>query len=125
MQEIPYAPIGVVHLGFKRSEAPHPLDGFGFLVPELERAFAALAVVLLVGDTRDERTNFWSLGLNFTRAFGAGNRENHDASAFYARRLVDVADRDIARKRRINLSLSELNFEFRQFGFGLLLLRFS
>lgn len=25
-----------------------------------------------------------------TRAFGAGNRENHDASAFYARRLHDV-----------------------------------
>ncbi len=33
LRQIPYAPIGVVHLGFKRSEAPYPLDGFGFLVP--------------------------------------------------------------------------------------------
>lgn len=33
LKEISYAPIGVVHLGFRRSEAPYPLDGFGFLIP--------------------------------------------------------------------------------------------
>jgi oxygen-dependent protoporphyrinogen oxidase len=33
---IPYAPLVVVGLGFPTSEAPGPLDGFGFLVPYLE-----------------------------------------------------------------------------------------
>lgn len=33
---IPYAPISVVHLGWKREQIAHPLDGFGFLVPPHE-----------------------------------------------------------------------------------------
>jgi oxygen-dependent protoporphyrinogen oxidase len=34
---IPYAPIAVVVLGFRRDEVVHPLDGFGVLVPAVER----------------------------------------------------------------------------------------
>ncbi len=33
---IEYPPVSVLSLGFKRSDVDHPLDGFGFLVPECE-----------------------------------------------------------------------------------------
>ncbi len=36
LSAIPYAPIAVVCLGFKKSDVWHPLDGFGFLVPQKE-----------------------------------------------------------------------------------------
>jgi len=34
--EIPYAPVAVVALGFRREDVAHPLDGFGYLVPRKE-----------------------------------------------------------------------------------------
>ncbi|HEU5040979.1 MAG TPA: protoporphyrinogen oxidase [Gemmatimonadales bacterium] len=34
---IPHPPVAVLALGFRREEVSHPLDGFGFLVPEVER----------------------------------------------------------------------------------------
>lgn len=34
---IPYAPVAVVVLGFRRDDVAHPLDGFGLLVPAVER----------------------------------------------------------------------------------------
>jgi len=34
---VPYAPVSVVHLGYRREAVGHPLDGFGFLVPSLEQ----------------------------------------------------------------------------------------
>jgi len=34
--EIPYAPVAVVSLGWRREQVGHPLDGFGFLVPRKE-----------------------------------------------------------------------------------------
>ena len=33
---IPYAPVAVVALGYRRDQVAHPLDGFGFLVPRSE-----------------------------------------------------------------------------------------
>ena len=36
-RDIDYAPVSVLTLGFKRLEIEHPLDGFGFLVPEQEK----------------------------------------------------------------------------------------
>lgn len=33
---VPYNPVAVVGLGFRRQDVEHPLDGFGFLVPRLE-----------------------------------------------------------------------------------------
>ncbi|MDC3335843.1 FAD-dependent oxidoreductase, partial [Opitutales bacterium] len=30
-------PLALVYLGFKREDINHPLDGFGFLVPEIEK----------------------------------------------------------------------------------------
>lgn len=35
--QINYPPVASVVLGFKRSDVAHPLDGFGMLVPEVER----------------------------------------------------------------------------------------
>jgi oxygen-dependent protoporphyrinogen oxidase len=34
---IPYASIATVNLAFRRADIPHPLDGFGFVVPFIER----------------------------------------------------------------------------------------
>jgi oxygen-dependent protoporphyrinogen oxidase len=34
--EIPYAPVAVVALGYRREDVAHPLDGFGYLVPRTE-----------------------------------------------------------------------------------------
>ncbi len=36
LEKLPYNPVTVVGLGFDRSQVPHPLDGFGFLVPKSE-----------------------------------------------------------------------------------------
>jgi oxygen-dependent protoporphyrinogen oxidase len=37
LREIPYASSATVTLAFRREEIPHPLDGFGFVVPATER----------------------------------------------------------------------------------------
>ena len=37
LNDIPYAPISVVCLGYPRAAVSHPLDGFGFLVPKKEQ----------------------------------------------------------------------------------------
>jgi oxygen-dependent protoporphyrinogen oxidase len=37
LEEVRYAPIAVAALGFRREDVPHPLDGFGMLVPRVER----------------------------------------------------------------------------------------
>lgn len=37
LSSIPHPPVAVVALGFRREEVAHALDGFGFLVPEVER----------------------------------------------------------------------------------------
>lgn len=36
LSDLPYAPVSVLHLGFKRNKINHPLDGFGMLIPEVE-----------------------------------------------------------------------------------------
>lgn len=33
LEAIPYAPVAVVCLGYRREDVTHPLDGFGFLIP--------------------------------------------------------------------------------------------
>lgn len=37
IQKVEYPPLSVFHLGFKKDDIQHPLDGFGFLVPEKEQ----------------------------------------------------------------------------------------
>jgi protoporphyrinogen/coproporphyrinogen III oxidase len=36
LAEVPYAPVVVAALGFRREDVAHPLDGFGFLAPRRE-----------------------------------------------------------------------------------------
>ncbi|MFQ5521062.1 MAG: protoporphyrinogen oxidase [Candidatus Methylomirabilia bacterium] len=36
LEAIPYAPSATVSLAYRRSDIPHPLDGFGFVVPRIE-----------------------------------------------------------------------------------------
>jgi protoporphyrinogen/coproporphyrinogen III oxidase len=35
-RKVNYPPLSVMHLGYKKEDVQHPLDGFGFLVPEVE-----------------------------------------------------------------------------------------
>lgn len=37
LAHIPYAPMAVVHLGYKKEKINHPLNGFGMLIPESEQ----------------------------------------------------------------------------------------
>jgi len=37
LEEIPYASSATVSFGYRRRDIPHPLDGFGFVVPQIER----------------------------------------------------------------------------------------
>ncbi len=37
LREVVYAPVAIVTTGFRREQVRHPLDGFGFLVPEKEQ----------------------------------------------------------------------------------------
>ncbi|MDX1641090.1 MAG: protoporphyrinogen oxidase [Balneolaceae bacterium] len=37
IQKVDYPPLSVLHLGFREEDIEHPLDGFGFLVPEKEK----------------------------------------------------------------------------------------
>src|SRR5947209_2082521 len=37
LEAIPYASTATINLGYKCSDIPHPLDGFGFVVPIIER----------------------------------------------------------------------------------------
>jgi len=37
LREVVYAPVAVIATGFRREQVRHPLDGFGFLVPEKEK----------------------------------------------------------------------------------------
>ncbi len=37
LTHVQYPPVAVVFMGFKREDVRHPLDGFGFLVPEKEK----------------------------------------------------------------------------------------
>ena len=45
LTKVPYPPVSVVAMGFPRDQVAHPLDGFGMLVPEVERAFRILGTV--------------------------------------------------------------------------------
>lgn len=36
IKEVSYPPMSILHLGYKKSDVAHPLDGFGFLVPKKE-----------------------------------------------------------------------------------------
>jgi oxygen-dependent protoporphyrinogen oxidase len=58
LSNIEYASVAIVCLGYRRSEVAHPLDGFGFVVPAVERReilAASFASVKFVGRAPDDR----------------------------------------------------------------------
>lgn len=86
---ITHPPIGVLALGFRREDVTHPLDGFGFLVPEVERRHVLGAVFsssLFAGRAPD--------GHVLVTAFVGGVRNpdlaNADLSTLTARVLDDL-----------------------------------
>ncbi|WP_022834424.1 protoporphyrinogen oxidase [Salisaeta longa] len=46
LQRVPYPPVRVVALGFRRADVAHPLDGFGMLVPSAEDQFQILGTLV-------------------------------------------------------------------------------
>ena len=44
---VAHPPVTTVALGFRREQVGHPLDGFGLLVPEVEKAFRILGTLFL------------------------------------------------------------------------------
>ncbi|MGI9175826.1 MAG: protoporphyrinogen oxidase [Rhodothermales bacterium] len=44
---VSYPPVTTVALGFRREQVAYPLDGFGLLVPEVEKAFQILGTLFL------------------------------------------------------------------------------
>lgn len=45
LQDVPYPAVSVLALGFDREDVRHPLDGFGMLVPKIERDFDILGTL--------------------------------------------------------------------------------
>lgn len=45
LSKVTYAPMSVIFHGYRREDVRHPLDGFGMLVPEVERAFRILGTL--------------------------------------------------------------------------------
>ena len=45
LTRVAYAPLAVVSMGFRRAQAGHPLDGFGMLVPRVERRIRILGTL--------------------------------------------------------------------------------
>ncbi len=45
LAEVPYPPVNVVAMGFRRADVDHPLDGFGMLVPEVEDDYQILGTI--------------------------------------------------------------------------------
>lgn len=45
LREVPYPPVSLIHLGLRRADVQHPLDGFGMLVPEAETEIRILGTL--------------------------------------------------------------------------------
>lgn len=45
LTRVSYAPLGVVALGFRKEQVGHPLDGFGMLIPRVERGIRILGTL--------------------------------------------------------------------------------
>lgn len=45
LADVTYPPVSVVALGLRRNDVAHPLDGFGMLVPEVERDYRILGTI--------------------------------------------------------------------------------
>ena len=79
LSQVYYPPVASVVLGFRREDVAHPLDGFGMLIPEMEKfniAGHALLVVIVpgprAGGTRAADQLPWGRPQSRSRVEGAG-----------------------------------------------------
>jgi len=83
LSAIPYASSAVVNFAFRREDIPHPLDGFGFVVPEIEGRNIIAATFCSV-----KFPNRAPDGQVLLRVFVGGTMQAH---------LYDLEDADICR----------------------------
>jgi oxygen-dependent protoporphyrinogen oxidase len=90
LSAIPYAPISVVSLGYLKSAVNHPLDGFGFLVPRVEK--------------RRILGSIWTSSIFTERAPEAqvqfrnmiGGDGDHESAEFSDEKLVELVQSDLS-----------------------------
>ncbi len=86
---IPYSPISVVALGYEQATLGHPLDGFGFLIPRLEKR-------KILGALWDSSVfpNRAPAGKALIRAMVGGVR-NPEFAALPAEKLIDLTRQEL------------------------------
>jgi len=85
-KDVEYPPLSVLHLGFRKEDIRHPLDGFGFLVPEKEHRNilgALFSSTLFEGRAPD--------GHHLLTVFIGGGREPEKAR-LSTEQLIDVVE---------------------------------
>lgn len=88
-KEVEYPPLSVLHLGYRKEDIRHPLDGFGFLVPEKENRNvlgALFSSTLFDGRAPD--------GHHLLTVFIGGGREPEKAG-FSTGKLVEIAEEEL------------------------------
>jgi oxygen-dependent protoporphyrinogen oxidase len=89
LETIPYASTATVNLAYRREQIPHPLDGFGFVVPFIERR-ATLACTF----SSVKFTGRAPAGHALLRAF-VGGALQPEMYALDEERMVDAVRRDL------------------------------
>lgn len=95
LSEIPYAPVSVINLGYKRVDVGHPLDGFGVLIPKKE-PYRILGVQfnssVFPGRAPDDRVMLTVFlgGMRYPNLVEKSNKEQLDIAQSDLRRLLDI-----------------------------------
>jgi oxygen-dependent protoporphyrinogen oxidase len=89
LEAIPYAPVAVVCLGYRRGDVAHPLEGYGFLIPR-DQGLRTLGVIW----TSSLFPEHAPAGCVSLRALVGGARDP-DAVDLSVEELVDLVRRDV------------------------------
>ena len=87
--EVNYPPLSVMHIGYKKSDIDHPMDGFGFLVPEKENRDilgALFSSTLFPGRAPDD--------CHLLTVFVGGGRQP-ELAAMDSEQLLNVIEKDL------------------------------
>jgi oxygen-dependent protoporphyrinogen oxidase len=89
IEKIVYPPLSVLHLGYRKKDVRHPLDGFGFLVPEKEQrnVLGALFSSTLFEDRAPE-------GHHLLTVFIGGGREPEKAK-LSTEKIIEMAEEEL------------------------------
>lgn len=91
-ETVPYPPVSVLALGYRREDVGHPLDGFGMLVPEIEDDFDILGTLFSSTLFPDRAPAGHVLLTTFV-----GGMRNPDLGRLDTEALRDVVERDLGR----------------------------